>query len=593
MYPDEFLGLLWTVVNSRTVQPLLLEFAFWAGVLGLSVALMALQPRFLYTVEAAWDRLARRRWLAIALVAAAALVPRAAILPLVPIPEPFVHDEYSLILQAETFASGRVTNPTHPMWQHFEAFHVNMLPTYQAMYPPAQGLFMAMGLLIFGHPWWGVWLSVGIMCAAVTWMLQGWMPPRWALLGGAFCVLRFSLFSYFMNSYFGGAVPALGGALMLGALPRLWKKPAAVNAVVFALGLGILAASRPYEGFLVSLAPLGWMAAWLIRQRAWRPNGEAFRKVAVPAAAMLALCAACLLYYDWRGTGHALEMPYAANQRQYHISKPFVWQTAYPIPAYHHPVMRRFYINHEYPGYLMSRSLWGLEELSKKKLDAYYQYWIWPLMVLFVPSLWIMLKSRRVRVLGFAALFVLAGMLVISWPPQGHYLSPVLGVVVAIALYGLRLLRTWRPLRIPAGLMISRSIVLLLLAWSFLPVGYVLVNPFNLKPWVGLAPPLDRARLQHQLEQLPGQQLVIVHTRTNYAGSCDWIYNQPDIDHAKVVWARDMGTERNQELVDYFPHHKVWTVDQNDSIMRLEAYTGRTTEEILAATHTPAPGHVN
>ena len=590
MYPDEFFGLLWKVAHSAIVSSLELEFAFWVVVLGLSVTLMALEPRFLRRPESAWDRLARRRWLSVALVGVAVLAIRAAMLPLVPIPEPIVHDEYSFILQAQTFAAGRVTNPPHPMWEHFETFHVNMLPTYEAMYPPAQGLFLAAGLLAFGHPWWGVWLSVGLMCAAVTWMLQAWMPPRWALLGGAFCMLRFGVFSYFMNSYCGGAVPALGGALLMGAAPRVWKRPAAGNAVVVALGLAILANSRPYEGLVLSLAPLLWMAVWLFRKPACR--GAIFSRVVVPAAALLVLCGAGMLYYNWRGTGHALEMPYTANLRQYHISKPFLWQAAYPIPRYHHPIMRRFYLEQEYPGYLMSRSLWGLEELSKAKLNDYYDYYVWPLLLLFVPSLWIMLKSRRARLLAISALLLAAGMLLESWRPQAHYAAPVTCVVVAIALYGLRLLRTWRPLRLPAGTVISRAIVLLLLAWMLFPIAHVLVTPVNLQPWPGmlLAPQLDRARLQAQLQRTPGQHLVIVRNRASAGAGQDWIYNQPDIDRAKVVWARDMGAEKNEELLHYFATRRVWCVDQNDGIMRLQAYQEHTPEQILAAAGDLAPG---
>ena len=593
MYPDEFIGVAWYVGFWCASHPLILEFAFWVGVLGVSAVLLALRPSFLERAECAWDRVARRRMLSVVLAGLAALALRASMLPLAPIPEPILHDEYSFILQAQTFAAGRLTNPPHPMWQHFETFHVNMLPSYQAMYPPAQALLMAVGLLAFGDPWWGVWLSVGLMCAAVTWMLQGWMPPRWALLGGAFCVLRFGLFGYFVNSYFGGAVPALGGALMLGALPRLWRKPAAGHAVVLALGLAILANSRPYEGLVLSLAPLVWLAVWLFRKHAW--TGELLGRVVVPAATVLVMCCAAMLYYNWRGTGNPLELPYAANWRQYHITKPFLWQASYQIPDYHHPLMRRFYLTQEFPNHLLARTGWGREELTEIRCRAYYEFYVWPLLLLFIPSLWIMLKSRRVRVLPIALLLLLTGLLVEVWPPQPHYASPAVCVVIAIALYGLRLLRTWRPLRMPAGLMMSRAIVLLLLAWTALPTARALVNPWGLQPLGGeRALQFERARLQAQLERLPGEHVVIVHSQPSYGGAQDWIYNRPDIDHAKVIWARDMGGDKNQELVLYFRDRHIWYIDQDDGVMRLQAYNQHNTEETLAAsTAAPSKGHTN
>src|SRR5436305_14133163 len=110
------------------------------------------------------------------------------------------------------------------MWKHFETYHVNWLPPYASMYCPGRALFLAFGQVFMGHPFWGVWLSGGLMCAATCWCLQGWLPPGWALVGSLLALIRLATFSYWVDSYWGGRVTAFAGALVLGALSRIRQR---------------------------------------------------------------------------------------------------------------------------------------------------------------------------------------------------------------------------------------------------------------------------------------------------------------------------------------------------------------------------------
>ncbi len=596
MRPDEFVWLwrTWFADPHGAEYPIQSSYTFelilWGAAILMAGLLLVLRPKFLDRIEANFKSFAQRRALAVVSVGLLALSVRLALLPLLPIPTPIVHDEYSYILGAQTLAAGRVTNPLHPMWVHFESFHINAWPTYQSMYPPGQAMFLAIGQFFAHQPWWGVWLSVGFMCACVTWMLQAWMPPHWALLGGLFCWMRFALFSYWVNSYWGGAVAASGGALLFGGLPRLMRKRDWRNALLVALGLLMLANTRPYEGFVAALPAMVWLLVWSLKKRVW--NYTFVRQVALPMVALLALGGAWMLYYNWRGTGNPLLMPYVINERMYHISKPFMWQTRAPIPEYHHLAMRTFYCYHELPSYIQSRYWWGIENLTALKFRVYYEFMLWPMLVVMLFALMRMLRSPRARILPITLLSGLAALLVESWPPHGHYAAPVMCVAIAMALYGLRMANTWRPRKLPVGHNLVRAVAILVAVWSLCPMGARLRDPFQLDMYQR-PPELERARLEAQLERTPGQHLVIVHMRRSYVPSNDWIYNEPDIDHAKVVWARDMGTQKNEELLRYYANRQVWIVDPADGIERLTAYGGHSSADTLASAVGLQPANKN
>ena len=519
-------------------------------------------------VEGFAARLAGRRALAILSVALFPILLRLSLLPLVPVPVPHTHDEFSFLLAADTFAAGRLTNPPHPMWMYFDTIHVNQHPTYISKYPPAQGAILALGQVL-GSPWIGVLLSVGIMCGAVLWMLQGWFPPSWALVGGVLVVLRIAIFSYWMNSYWGGAVPAIGGALVVGALPRILHSLRIQHATIMGIGVAVLMNSRPFEGLILCVPVAIFLAAWIFGKRS--PSLSAtLPRLVLPICLVGILSLGFVAYYNWRGTGNILTMPYMLNEQAYWSTPTLLWQRLRPPIHFSNPQFETFYNG-------WARELWlqtnsgGLRSIAVHAMSViakFVYFFIWPELCVLLLVIGRVLRDSRVRFLVIEAGFCFAAFLSVAWF-QPHYAAALLATTFGVITQAMRHLRRWEFKEKLVGIGLSRVVM----AFA------VILAPFHPhSATLKRSAPSGieyRALIGAQLDSIPESHLVIVRYAPQHTPLTEWVYNRADIDHAKVVWAREIPGLSLGPLLDYFAGRQIWLVEPDSASPHLIPYSGK------------------
>jgi hypothetical protein len=536
-----------------------------AAVVLLAIFLPGIGQKWFASIENALTRLARHTVVPLFVLPLSAILLRLCLLPWLRVPIPGIHDAFSYLLLADTFAHGRLSNPTPPMWISFETFHVNWLPTYHSMYPPAQGFALAIGQLL-GHPWIGTLFSDAAMSAAIFWMLRAWIPARWALLGGALAGIKFAIASYWMNSYWGGTVAAIGGALVLGSVARIFKQQRRVRyAILHGLGLAILANSRPYEGFVFAIPAGIWLLVWFSRQAnsrdALRP---ALSRVAAPLLAILMGTAAFMGYYNWRTTGNPLLMPHTLNTRTYHSAGMFLWQHATIEKQYRNEQFEEFYNDWERNNY---RNTWAdVRRVSWEKIQRYSSAYLWLGLLLILPALPFALRDRKMRLPWITLAFGAFAVFSVIWS-NAHYAAPFTCAIYLLIVQAMRHLRTMRK---PYGVALSRAIVVLLVLDVAADVRLHRCDPLT---WT-CEGDVSRFAVIDKLNQQPGKHLIMVRYHEEEHNIHDeWVYNAADIDHAKIIWARELDARQNQKLFNYYSDRQIWLVTPDEDNTYLAPYT--------------------
>lgn len=500
-----------------------------------------------------------KNWRPVLLVIAVALVGRTLLLPWVGIPQPHMNDEYSYLLMGDTFAHFRLANPTPAAWQHFETFHVNMTPTYHSKYPVAQGVFLAIGEIVFHQPWVGVLLSTTLMCGAICWTLQAFVPPGWALLGGMLAAVRFAFFSYWVNSYWGGSPAALGGALALGAVVRLFgksqtRRSRTLIASVFAISLLLLATSRPFEGLAFSIPLLVYFAYDLTRGLL-RQEVE-LRSTLLPIALIGVAGLLMMGVYNRRTTGNALVMPYVLNERTYASIPLFFGQTVKRIPPARDPVFARYYeVEAQEHDTAVAATVSGLIGLEVRRIWSDWFFYIGVALSLpFVVGVLLCWKRRDLR-LVLAVLLMTALAVAMCSFTQAHYVAPATVAIYVFAISGLQYL--WEQGRGEQELVaaVCATVVIVSLTRNT-PIAAM--NAEYRYPNV-------RERVTQKLKEQGGRHLVLVayDMPRHYPGD-ELVHDRADFGAQTVLWARSKGSGKDTDLCQAYSDRTFWKLTTDD-----------------------------
>jgi hypothetical protein len=513
-------------------------------------------------------RFAARTGWCMLLLAALPVALRLLLLPRHPVPSPDIYDEFCHLLVADTLRHFRLANPAHPLHQFFETFFVLQQPTYSSIYPIGQGLALAFGWTLFGLPWAGVVLPVAALCALCYWMLRGWTTPGWALAGGLLAVMEFGPLNQWMNDYWGGALPAAGGCLVFGALPRFRRGARMRDAVLLGAGIAINLLTRPYESIFLVMSILLFFLPVLGK----REDLRALVKPILVAILVVTPAIGITLLQNKQVTGNWMTLPYTLSQYQYGVPAVLTFQQT-PVP--HRELTREQEFD-----YRMQSAFHGDHAETIGSYVARLEYRIRFYRFFFLAPLYLALPAFFAALRELRYLWVLLCILIVAlginfFPAfQFHYLAVVTCLFILVSVTGLQQLSR---LNVKAAQMVFFLCAVQFLVWYSAHLfenddWSLAIRQYETWQTINHQNPERRISVNNQLAQIPGKQLVFVRYWPRHIFQDEWVYNRADIDGARVVWARDLGAAENEKLRSHYPDRSVWLLEPDARPPKLTRY---------------------
>jgi hypothetical protein len=339
----------------------------------------------------------------------------------------------------------------------------------------------------------------------------------------------------------------MGGALLYGAARRLTTLPTHGASSALGLGTFLLAVSRPFEGLLIC-GPVGvYLLWWLVRDR----RSTLARRVLwlTPGLLVSAAGLAWIAYYNWRGTGDALQLPYTVYRDRYQMLPIFRWQEVRPLP----PNLNQEMLNYAYleldAGKMFSQPARRLADYARV-LAGETGLLTAVLCVLMLP--WT-LRARSLWLVFASSAVILSGMW-FSYYFEFHYHAPAAVLTLILATASLRRLALFRKGPRSLYAVIVAGILLVTAVQSFRAwTRWENMPKRILQHWA-----VTRQEVIDTLTRGGGRHVVFVKYGPRHSPHAEVVHNTADVDAQTVVWVRALEDWQNQEVLEYYRDRAAW-----------------------------------
>jgi hypothetical protein len=271
-------------------------------------------------------------------------------------------------------------------------------------------------------------------------------------------------------------------------------------------------------------------------------------------------------FYNLSATGNPFRLPYQIHEATYAMAPLFLLQRASRQPEYRHEVIHEFHKFYAIPSYNNQRSILGflvedvcvLLTLGFRAINIFAL----PLILAFsVLPAW-MRRDRWARRALLIYIVLALGMLAETFKGL-HYAAPITGLMYFF------ILNAWRLARRN-----DQKITRLLWLTPILAIALLMISVRAAVMKDRTSWHIKRAQLLEQMQHQDTDHLIIVRYGPGHAVHNEWVYNEADIDRAKVVFARAINSRQDCQLVEYFKSRQIWSleIDSDQSTPQLKRY---------------------